>query len=542
MKGVGACQPCTEPSILPLALNSVRPLGSGLPLVVCLERSSNPLGATARFRGAMTIETLSSPAVTSTLLGMLYFLVTGYFATVVIMKRRPVGVALSWLLLLILLPVVGVVLFLLFGVHGLGRQRLRRSEEISPAYTAWVSAFRKDIIAQGYRPVGHHNRVHQLTLRTLRIPAIPGNCVELFSTTDSIFSALLKDIDQAVRFVHLEFYIFQSGGLMSRMVAALKKAAQRGVQCRVLLDAVGSSQFLRSTDAISLKKAGICIQAAMPVGPVRVLFERIDLRNHRKLIVIDDAIAWTGSLNMIDPALFKQRSGVGQWVDAMLRIEGWAAHVCANVFSYDWEMETGENLAMAPHREISSYLPSGSDAAVHIVPSGPGADRQLIHFVLLAAIYECQEKLTVSTPYFVPDEALVSALCSAALRGVQVTLVVPERVDSRLVYYASRSYYEDLIDAGVEIRHFCDGLLHTKCVLVDDEMVLFGTVNLDMRSVWLNLELTLVVYNATFGACIAELLDGYISKSRVVQGKVWKKRPLIQRLAENCAQLLSPLL
>ena len=496
---------------------------------------------------------LSSLALLSTIAGLGYFAMIAAFVLIIVMKRRPVGVSLSWLLLLFVLPVAGIVLFLMFGTRRLGNKRLKRAEAFAPTYNEWLNHLKQVLFPnpQNRQERPRHNRVYSLMEHTTRIPALPGNSLSLFHDTDEMFHALIRDIEQSQETVHLEFYICETGGRMDDLLFTVEDAARRGVSCKVLLDAVGSSQFLHSADAMRLKAAGVKIRSSLHVGPLRMLLERIDLRNHRKLVVIDDRIAWTGSANLADPELFKQDAGVGQWVDAVVRIQGPAAHATGAVFFADWAMETSEDLQVIrqpfqPNAEDAQLLlptsPSENCAPVHVVPSGPGVDRKLIHQVLLAAAYESQNELIISTPYFVPDEALVTALCSAAMRGVQVTLVVPEKNDSRMVHYASRSYYSDLLDAGIDIMHFTAGLLHTKCVLVDRETVLFGTVNLDMRSVWLNFELTLIVYGQGFGQHIATLMEDYMSRSQSVDPKEWKKRPFTSRLAENTAQLFSPLL
>ncbi|CAM3601438.1 cardiolipin synthase [Parendozoicomonas haliclonae] len=481
----------------------------------------------------------------SALAGTAYIALIILFILIIIMRRRPVGVSLSWLLLLFALPVAGIILFLMFGTRRLGTKRLRRAEELAPSYAEWIQHLQQVLtpdLRDGQENTHHLNRIYNLTEHTTRIPAIPGNQLMLFHNTADIFSGLIQDIEQAQDSIHLEFYICEAGGLVDDVITALEAAAQRGVTCRVLLDAVGSSSFFRSEAAARLKEAGVKVRASLPVGPIRMLFERMDLRNHRKLVIIDDAIAWTGSQNLADPGLFKQDAGVGQWVDAMVRIEGPAAHVNGAVFHYDWAMETGETIPRyhQPFEYQESFAPNS--ASLHVLPSGPGIDRANIHMVLLAAIYQSQKELIITTPYLVPDEALVTALCAAALRGVQVTLITPEKNDSRMVHYASRSYYEDLLDAGITIMHFTEGLLHTKCVLVDQETVLFGTVNLDMRSVWLNFELTLIIYDQAFGQHMAALIEEYISRSKKVSIKDWKERRFLEKLRENVAQLLSPLL
>ncbi|WP_281646703.1 cardiolipin synthase [Parendozoicomonas sp. Alg238-R29] len=492
----------------------------------------------------------TSLALLSSFAGFGYIVLITVFVLVIIMKRRPVGVSLSWLLLLFVLPVAGIVLFLMFGTRRLGSKRLRRAETYAPTYNEWFNHLKQVLFPEPRNILEKpkHNRVYNLTEHTTRIPALPGNSLSLYHETDTIFQALIHDIQQAQETIHLEFYICEAGGQIDDVLDALEDAAYRGVSCKILLDAVGSSQFLRSEEALRLKAAGIRIRSSLHVGPLRMLLERIDLRNHRKMMIIDDDIAWTGSFNLADPALFKQNAGVGQWIDAMVRIQGPAAHATGAVFLYDWAMETGEDLQIC--RQPFQYQPSAAtasqipdnQASMHVVPSGPGIDRKLIHQVLLAAAYESQKELIITTPYFVPDEALVTALCSAAIRGVKVILVVPEKNDSRMVHFASHSYYDDLLIAGVNIMHFTAGLLHTKCVLVDRETALFGTVNLDMRSVWLNFELTLIIYDQSFGQHIATLMEDYISRSHSVDARSWKKRPFTTRMAENIAQLFSPLL
>ena len=277
------------------------------------------------------------------------------------------------------------------------------------------------------------------------------------------------------------------------------------------------------------------------------LVERIDIRNHRKILVIDDNIAWTGSFNLVDPALFKQDAEVGQWVDAMVRIEGVAAHVLGAIVYWDKAIEAGKEYPSfsREYQPPSYFADDNSGANIHVLASGPEvhkSDMELLHQMLLAAIYESREELLITSPYFVPDEALLTALKSAAMRGVDVQLLVPEKNDSRMVHHASRSYYQELLQAGVKILQFYGGLLHTKCVLVDRSTVLFGTVNLDMRSVWLNYELTLIVYDAEFGQRISVLLEGYIAQATPVDLEVWSRRPFRRRLLENTMQLFSPLL
>ncbi len=481
------------------------------------------------------------------LVGTAYLISIILFAFMIIMKRRPVGVSLAWLVLLFALPVAGFFCYMLFGSRRLGSRRLKRIEQLYPDYEQWSAHLSCVISDSGPTrcPVTSYNAIYRLAEHTMAIPALPGNQLQLFHETNDILEGLIRDIRNAQSSIVLEFYIWVPQGRILELVHALIDSASRGVSCLMVFDAVGSRASISSQWVKQLKAVGITVIASMPVGPFQMLAERMDIRNHRKILVIDDAVAWTGSFNLVDPRYFRQEANVGQWVDAMVRIEGVAAHVLGAIVQWDQTLETGKGHASfnreyaLPESPAAVYDPL---AEVHVLPSGPGGDRELLHQVLLAAIYESQEALLISTPYFVPDESLLTALKSAAMRGVQVKLLVPEKNDSKMVHYASRAYYEEMLVCGVEIHQFKGGLLHTKCVLVDRSTVLFGTVNLDMRSVWLNFEVTLIIYDEHFGQQIMLLMESYLAQSEAVVFEQWQKRTFGKKLLENTMQLLSPLL
>jgi cardiolipin synthase A/B len=281
---------------------------------------------------------------------------------------------------------------------------------------------------------------------------------------------------------------------------------------------------------------------ALPVGLLRALFVRIDLRLHRKIVVIDGAVAFTGSLNLVDPRFFKQGAGVGEWVDAMVQVTGPAVKLLELVFVWDWLIETGETLEGLIPADAATLPARTGDAVAQVLPSGPGYEGDAIYQALLTAIYAARHELIMTTPYFVPDEALIGALQAAARRGVAVTLIIPERIDSVLVRYASRAYNDDLLSAGVRILRFHGGLLHTKSVVIDGDTTLFGTVNLDIRSLRLNFEVTLIASDAAFGGAVRELQLAYAAQSEPIDLARWRERGHFGRFLENSAQLVSPLL
>ncbi|HAG0160809.1 cardiolipin synthase [Salmonella enterica] len=303
-----------------------------------------------------------------------------------------------------------------------------------------------------------------------------------------------------------------------------------------------SVAFFRSPWAAMMRNAGIEVVEALKVNLMRVFLRRMDLRQHRKMVMIDNYIAYTGSMNMVDPRFFKQDAGVGQWVDLMARMEGPVATAMGIVYSCDWEIETGKRILPPPPDVNIMPFEQASGHTIHTIASGPGFPEDLIHQALLTATYAAREYLIMTTPYFVPSDDLLHAICTAAQRGVDVSIILPRKNDSLLVGWASRAFFSELLAAGVKIYQFEGGLLHTKSVLVDGELSLVGTVNLDMRSLWLNFEITLVIDDTGFGADLAAVQDDYISRSRLLDARLWVKRPLWQRITERLFYFFSPLL
>ncbi len=269
---------------------------------------------------------------------------------------------------------------------------------------------------------------------------------------------------------------------------------------------------------------------------------RTDLRLHRKIVVVDGEVAWTGSMNMVDPKMFKQDAGVGEWVDAMTRIEGAAVAPLAATMLGDWIVETGEPIESLVDSVQLRQIESHGAADIQVIPSGPGESGDCLLQMILALINAAQNELVLTTPYLVPDDSLLRALRGAAGRGVTVRLIVPERVDSRLTRYASRSYYDDLLGSGSEIYLYRAGLLHTKSIVVDSCMSMFGTVNLDMRSLWLNYEVAMFVYDRHFGEQLRSLQESYLTDSDHLDPAVWSERSFGSRFLENSLRLFSPLL
>jgi cardiolipin synthase A/B len=291
-----------------------------------------------------------------------------------------------------------------------------------------------------------------------------------------------------------------------------------------------------------LREAGVELREALPAGLLHTLVGRTDLRLHRKIVVVDGEVAWTGSMNLVDPRYFKADAGVGEWVDAMVRLEGAVVVPLGATLIGDWLLETGEPVQdLIRSAGLHLVQPQGP-ADIQVVPSGPGESGDCLLQMLLGLINAAQNELVLTTPYLVPDDAMILALRGAAARGVKVTIIIPEKVDSLLTRFASRSYYDDLLDVGVELQLYRGGLLHTKSITVDGAMSMFGTVNLDMRSLWLNYELALFIYEPEFAQALRALHQTYLAQAAPLDRAAWDHRPLKERVLENVLRLVSPLL
>jgi cardiolipin synthase len=460
----------------------------------------------------------------------------------VIWVRRPAGSAFAWLLLVAMLPLVGVVLYLLFGERPIGRKRLARAHAFYRSFPARVQPlWLQDETDLAELPPARRG-LSRLAMRAAGLPMLSGSTLALHAGAETILRAIIADLDAANDSIDMAFYIWNAGGTADEVAAALERAARRGVRCRVLLDALGSKAFLKTAQPARLRAAGVRLEAALAIGPLGLVFQRADLRLHRKIVVVDERIAYTGSMNLVDPRFFKQDAGVGEWVDAMVRVAGPAVASLRAVFLFDWSLQTDEPFAPSGAAAFAARRAVGGAARVQVVPSGPGVDTSANLRILVDAVATAEQRIVLTTPYFVPDPALALALQNAAMRGIEVTVILPAVNDSKLVTYASRDFFGALLAAGAQILQFEGGLLHTKSVTIDDDFALFGTVNLDMRSLHLNFELMLAVYDRSFNAALQALQQGYARSARALDAVAWQARPARERLLEGAASLVAPML
>jgi len=462
------------------------------------------------------------------------------FGLHIISVRRPVAVSFAWFLIVVLFPLIGISLYILIGERPVGRKLTRKIIRMDKEYAALTENLRKHYQADKQLLPIEGRALSLLAESKNGSPVIAGNKIELFTSSLEILQCFIDEINQAKKSLHLEFYIWAPGGDADRVAEALIAAAKRGVACKVLLDSLGSNDWFKSSWPNRFRNAGIQVGEALPIEIGRFQFRRADLRLHRKIFVIDNSIVWTGSMNMVDPRSFKQNSGVGEWVDAMVRIEGPVASPFELTFSFDWSVDNPKITHF--HKVAPAPTPIEGKVLAQEFSSGPVYRDDILYQVLLSAIMDARVELTITTPYFGPDDGLIQALMAAAGRGVKVTLIVPKLNDSTLVAWSSRSFYADLMSAGVNIARFKGGLLHTKSLLIDKRVAIFGSVNLDQRSLRLNFEISLIVYNNEFCAKLETLLESYLAQSDMVNPVSWAKRPHWRVLLENAAHLTSPLL
>ena len=429
-----------------------------------------------------------------------------------IIKKQSVPTMLSWLIVIYVFPVVGIIAYLIFGEINLGKHRAAMFEQLKPKYMNWFNRLSHcDNLVNTqtnllYRPI------FDLANQRLGVPCILGNELHILDTPESIMRSIIRDINQAEKSINMVF------------------------------DSVGSRAFLKSAECQALRNNGIEVTETLHVNLFRMFFNRIDLRQHRKIIVIDNQISYTGSMNMVDPKFFKKDSNVGEWIDIMVRINGPVSAVLNGLHAWDWGIETRIKLPLEEPDCPRLPLEQNNSHAVQILATGPCFPDDLMVQSLAIAIFSARKSIVITSPYFVPSHNIAEALRIAALRGVEVSIIIPKENDSLMVHWASRTFFDDLLAAGVKIYHFNQGLLHTKSMLIDNRLALVGTVNMDMRSFLLNFEVTMVVEDPAFANEISLLHEGYIKNSALIDYAQWRKRSVYQRIIEKLFFLFSPLL
>ncbi|MCX7303895.1 MAG: cardiolipin synthase [Hyphomicrobiales bacterium] len=465
---------------------------------------------------------------------ILSILVTlGVMARILLRPNRVPASRIAWLAVVGALPILGIAAYLLLGEVRIGRHRLARVRD-ALALMPKQSDGSDEIVAERYR------NLFRLGQSVSGFWPVGGNKARLLPDSNATIDAMVADIDAARDHVHLLFYIWLADNNGRKMIEALKRATARGVVCRAMVDDVGSRALVRSEHWKAMREAGVKVASGLAVGNpfIRIFTSRIDLRNHRKIVVIDGTITYCGSQNCADPE-FRVKARFAPWVDAMVRFEGPIAYQNQLLFAGDWMAGVRENLG-----RLLDQPPPPPDADVmpaQVIGTGPTVRVSAMQEVFQSLLFAARREIVITTPYYIPDDALQNALCATAYRGVDTTIVFPARNDSWVVAAASRSYYADLLVAGVKIHEYVGGLLHAKSMTVDGELMLIGSANMDRRSLELNYENNILVHDADLTQAMALRQQLYIGQSRPVTLEEVAGWSMPRKLINNTLAILGPL-
>jgi cardiolipin synthase len=457
-------------------------------------------------------------------------------ARVLLRPHRDPASRVAWLLLIVGAPILGMLAYVFMGETSIGRRRRARLREIErslPPYRESADSV-PPMIPERYAPLFEVGR------SISGLDPVGGNIARLLEDSNASVDSIVSDIDAAREHVHLLFYIWLPDNNGCKVADALKRAAARGVVCRAMVDGLGSRALIRSAHWETMKEAGVHVAVALRIiNPLRPLLKgRIDLRNHRKIVVIDGRITYCGSQNCADPE-FRVKAKFAPWVDAVMRFEGPVARQNQRLFVTDWMESTDEDIRDLLRDPVAARKPG---VPAQVFGTGPTVRFSAMPEMFQSLLFAARRRVVVSTPYYVPNEALQQAFCAAASRGVDTTIIVPARNDSWIVAAASRSYYADLLTAGIKIHEYVGGLLHTKSLTVDGEVTLIGSANMDRRSFDLNYENNIIFCDPTLSAEVEARQRAYIASSKAVTLDEVESWSLLQRLWNNAIAMLGPVL
>ncbi|MBI4404364.1 MAG: cardiolipin synthase [Deltaproteobacteria bacterium] len=455
-------------------------------------------------------------------------------------KREPYS-TIIWLLLVFLVPILGALLFLVFGPIRLERGAVKRKRNIEQQLSESDPTVLLTVREPSLPPSDltkiptEENQVFRLAEQISEYRLSTGNKVEIIVDPDVALASMQKAIEGAKQFIHLEYYIIVSDEVTEQLFDSLIEARRRGVEVRVLYDSLGSLS-LKKIYFRRLTEHGVKVAGFLPLSAIA---QRLNLnfRNHRKILVVDGKTAFTGSANIGKQYLGKRNDS--QWRDNVVKVEGPVCLQLQDVFAKDWQFTTKEDLYSAMYCPVPQRC---GDAVIQVLESGPDTRFQTLYQALFLAITSARSHILMTTPYFIPDSVMMTALTVAALRGVKVQLLLPQKNDLLLVQLASRSFYEALLEAGVEIYEYEPRILHAKNLIIDKKWTIIGSANMDARSFRLNFEINLLIYGSSVTEQAENLFEADLQKSNRVELATYLARPMVRRLLENACRLFSPIL
>lgn len=463
---------------------------------------------------------------------------------IVVPYRRSASAAYAWLLLIFSFPVPGLILYMLIGSPKLSSKR-RIQQKISD-----------QTMGEDIKHLHEQSRYSNILLPPVDekckaivvlnehlggLPACGGNSVELLTDYYGTIDRIVADIDAATSYVHIEYYIFSTDETGMKVINALERAVQRGVKCRVLADHIGNLLEMNILLKL-LRERGVEAHRMLPVDIFDNEWSRLDLRNHRKIVVIDGKFGYTGSQNLINSTYNERRGTAGGLIyeELVVRLGGPIVLELLSIFMADWYSETQIPFSEEQYPELilSPYI--AGDVIAQALPSGPGQDTENNKLLFISLMHQAKERIVIVTPYFVPDQSLLDALSIAAHRGIDVRLIVSGIGDQFIVEHAQRSYYDELLEAGVHIHLFNPPvLLHAKTVSIDADIAVIGSSNMDMRSFYLDLEVSMLFYDTNVVSRLRDVEESYFARSREIDLLTWEKRPFLTKVIENTTRMVS---
>ncbi|KON98356.1 cardiolipin synthetase [Aneurinibacillus migulanus] len=474
-------------------------------------------------------------------LTFLFSLSVFLIAFLIVLENRNPSRTVAWLIILNFLPIVGFIFYMLLG-RNVRKRKLFRHKFISNAEvlkkleTAPSGMLDENDFWQ-YPHLASKRRLLNLMVNVSQSPFTLRNRSKILTNGDETFRQMIQDMSEAKHHIHFQFYIIRHDTTGQQFKQVLIDKAREGVKVRVIYDGVGSVR-LDKRYITELKEAGVEVVTFFPVI-LPFLNNKLNYRNHRKIVIIDGKIGFVGGLNIGDEYLGKD-TRYGFWRDSHVRLEGESVYLLQNIFLKDWFFVTEENI------EGDSYYPSlieePGEELIQIASSGPDSDWESIWQMYFSIIATAQEKIYITSPYFVPDDSISMALKTAALSGLDVRILLPSRPDHQTVFWASRSYFQELLEAGVRFYLYQPGFVHAKILLVDGVVASIGTANMDIRSFQHNFEVNAIIYNSNSVYKLEEDFINDLMDSKELTLKEYKRRPWHHRILESVARLLSPLL
>jgi len=463
----------------------------------------------------------------------------------ILLTKRDSTSAVAWCLLVFFVPIMGSIFFVLFGYQHIHR-RLKKKRKHKKLFGLTHGGFPAEIPPeQADQPDALWKGMSSLATRFGAFPITTGNSVCFYHEGISALEAIREAIASARHHIHLEYFIFQPDETGCAMLDLLVEKAKQGVQVRLLYDAMGSRR-LRARTLKALRDAGGKCREFLPLNPLRRRIQ-VNMRDHRKILVVDGRVAFTGGLNIGDEYLGKV-ARFGFWRDTHLRVEGAAVASLQRVFIEGWDFAAEEDLRgpeffpSSKGSPLTTHPTALTNCTLQVVPSGPDMELKSIREVYFAAVLRARRRVWIASPYFVPDAGLRDALCLAGYLGIDVRLLCQHHPDKWIPFYAGRYYWSEVLDAGVKVYQYTKGMMHSKVVLVDSEWASVGTANLDNRSLHLNFEVNCLIYSPEAVAELEAAFRRDLADSILIEPKVYARRPLPGRLVENACRLLSPVL